>query len=181
MFEPRIETITKVIWDGEDEVEIKSGGGTWCGAKRKDFWNPEHDWESEIKEGTKIKLWTIQWSRIIGFQIERDGLWVDVWCKGNNFQTKVEREKSSEAYANFAMNEGKKIAEAIDGDKTLEQIDDLISDDHTGNTYGWALNYGISNAKNRKNADKIRLQHNKKYGVTDSDGVVNPAVLTLGT
>lgn len=180
MFEPRTETITEVKWNGEDEVEIHCGSTIWAGAKRKDFWGSDEDWESKIKEGVRIRYWTIQWSIILGFEIEIDNKWVSVWCKANNFQTKAEREKSSNAYANFIIKEGKKIAIAIDEGKTLEEIDKLIDKGHSGNTYGMALNYGIGHAKDKGKAEIVRREHNLKYGVKDSGGVVNPAIITIG-
>jgi len=184
MFDSRIEKITEVKWDGENEVEIHCGSTVWAGAKRKDFWGPDEDWESKIKAGTRIRLWTVSWSIVLGFEIEVESKWISVWCKANNFQPKAEREKLSkaysEAYSDFIIEEGKRIAVAIDEGKTLEQIDRLIDEDHTGNTYGCALNYGIGHAKNKEKADIIRKQHNQEYGVEKSEGVVNPAVLHIG-
>lgn len=136
MFEPKIETITEVKWNGENEVEIHCGSTVWCGSKRKDFWNPDSDWESRIKAGIRIRYWTIQYSLILGFEIEENGKWVSVWCKANNFQS--------------------------------------------GNTYGCALNYGISHSENKEKAEIVRQEHNLKYDVEGGVGVVNPAILTIG-
>ncbi|GAG06773.1 unnamed protein product [marine sediment metagenome] len=179
MFDSRIETIEKVTWNGEDEVEIRSDGGVWGGSKRKDFWNPNDDWESIITVGVRIRYWVVSYSIVLGFEVERNRRWAPVWCKANNFQRKAEREKASKAYADFAENEGKKIATAIDEGKNYDDINKLVSDGHTGNTFGWALNYGISNAKNKTNADIVRKQHNIAFGVDSGEGVVNPAILTV--
>ncbi len=178
MFDSRIEVIEKVTWDGEQNVEIRSGGGVWAGSKRKDFWNPDDDWESKIIPGVRIRLWTISWSIVIGFEIELNGDWIGVWCKANDFELKAERDASSKAYADFILAEGKRIAEMIDEGKSLEQIDNLIDDGHSGNTFAWALNYGVGHAKDKEKGEVIRKAHNAKYTVT-GEGLVNPAVLTI--
>lgn len=83
-------------------------------------------------------------------------------------------------YANFIKQEGEKIAKLIDAGKNLKEIHKLISDDHTGFTYGMALNIGINSSKNKKNSMKVRVEHNKQYDVKNpKKGVVNPAILTL--
>ena len=181
MFTPRIETISGIKWDGESYVEFRLGdGGVWCGAKRKDFWNADEFWQAKLLPGVRLKLWTIQYLIILGFQAEIAGKWVEVWCKANDFQTKAKREASSKAYSDFIDSEGKKIAQAIDDGKTLTEIDELIDDGHTGNTYGMALHYGICNATNKENADAVRKEHNAKHGVgPESKGTVNPAILTI--
>lgn len=181
MFTPDIQTIKKIKWDGEERVEIQCKGGmVWCGMKRKDFWHSDSDWESRIKAGSKIRLWTVQWSTVLGFELWEDDKWVSVWCLANNFDYKAERERKDKAYGDFIGDEGKKIAELIDKRKTLSEIDDLISDEHTGNTYGCALNIGIGLAKDREQAEKVRREHNAKYGIKeDRKGVVNPAVLVF--
>jgi hypothetical protein len=183
MFKPREEVLTDVIWNGEDEVEFVCGAGHWRGAKRKDFWGPDDDWEDRIKVGSRIRLWTVQYSIVVGFELWKDGKWIPVWCMANDFRTKAERDKGMEAYVNFIEEEGNKIAEWIDDGKTLEEINSLISDEHTCNTYGWALGIGISKAVNKEYAENIRRVHNAKYGVEDKDrkGVVNPAILTVET
>lgn len=179
MFNSRIETITEIKWDGEKQVEIHQGNCIWAGAKRKDFWNPEDDWESKIKVGTRIRLWTIQWSRVIGFEAEIEGEWVSVWCVANDFQTKAEQEAASKAYTDFIIKEGKKIAIAIDYGRTLKQIDNKLDSGHSGNTYACALAYGIEHAKNKQNARTVRDEHNLKHGVKGKSGVVDPAILTV--
>ena len=87
----------------------------------------------------------------------------------------------NDGYVNFIKEEGKKMAKLIDEGKSLQEINKLISDEHTGNTFGCAINMGINTAKNKENAEKIRIAHNKEYGVSeDKKGVVNPAILTIG-
>lgn len=181
MFEPQIRVVTEVKWDGEGDVEIHCDGTVWAGSKRKDFWGPDKEWESIIVPGARLRYWAVQWSRVIGFEVEIDGKWVSVWCKGNDFQTKAEREASSKAYGDFVIDEGKKIAKAIDDGKTLEQIDEIIDDGHSGNTYAWALNYGIGNATDKAKAEIIRKAHNLKWDVTEGEGLVNPAVVTINS
>ena len=181
MFTPEIQTIKDVTWNGEGSVDFNFEGGTcWAGAKRKDFWNPDEKWEKIIKKGSKIRLWTVQWSTVLGFEVEtKEKGWVSVWCHANNFQTKKERKKSDDGYVNFIEKEGNRIARWIDQGKNLQEIDKLISDDHTGNTHACALNIGIRKAKNKENAEKVRKEHNKEWGVEDKKGLVNPAVMTI--
>lgn len=183
MFEPREETISEILWDGESNVEMNfEGSGIWGGAKRKDFWNPEEKWEERIKKGSVLRLWTIGYSSIAGFQLFEDGKWVDVWCALNSFRSKEERDVAESAYADFIQKEGENIAEYIDAGKTLTEIDTLIDVGHSGNTYGWALNIGINTATNKDNAEKIRQAHNEKYNVpAGSEGVVNPAIVTISS
>jgi hypothetical protein len=183
MFEPRVETVKSVEWNGESNVKFEFEGGCfWEGAKRKDFWDPERNWESIIKPGAKLRTWNVQWSRVIGFEIfDTDKeKWVSVWCCANEFQTKAERKKSDKAYSDFIEKDGKLIAKLIDMGLPLAKIDKKISKGHTGNTYGCALAIGIRDAKNRKAAEAIREQHNDKYGVPKNKrGVVNPALVTI--
>ena len=180
MFTPEIRTIKRVKWDGEGNVDFEfEEGFCWCGAKRKDFWGPDDDWKSKIKRGSKIRLWTVQWSTVLGFEVLVNDRWQSVWCHANDFQTKAERKKSDEGYVNFIEKEGNRIAKWIDQGKNLQEIDKLISDEHTGNTHACALNIGIRKAKNRENAEKVRKEHNKEWGVEDKKGLVNPAFMTI--
>lgn len=182
MFTSQVTTVKKVKWNGEDRVEFEFDDGCfWQGAKRKDFWHPDRKWEKIIKPGCEIQLWSVQGSTVVGFEVWHDDKFESVWCLANDFQTKKERMKGDNEYNNFIKSEGGKIAELIDQGKSLKQIDKLIDDGHSGNTYACALTIGIGKAKNRKNADKIRKEHNKKWGVTKSKGVVNPAVVTINT
>lgn len=180
MFRPEIVVLNDVVWNGESNVEFHYNGCTvWAGAKRKDFWFPEEDWENKIKKGSALRLWAKR-NAVIGFQLEENGQWVDVWCALNDFETKAEREASDKAYANFIEREGKLVADLIDNGMNYEEIDKSISDGHTGNTFGWAMSIGIHDAKDQENAKRVRVAHNKKYGVSeDKEGVVNPAILTV--
>jgi hypothetical protein len=181
MFESREEIVKKVIWDGENNVTFEFiNNGHWHGAKQKDFWGANSGWEKRIISGSVIRLWTVQWSNVIGFELFEDGKWVSVWCCANNFETKAETEKSKKQYRDFIEREGKKIAGLIDKGLSLVQIDKKIDGGHSGNTYGWALNLGIRDAKNRENAEKVRKEHNKEWGIEDSKGLVNPAVFSIG-
>ena len=166
-------------WNGEGQVDFEFDRCSWSGAKRKDFWHPEKDWEKIIVPGAFIRTWTVQGSTVIGFEVFTDDTFEHVWCIANDFQTKDERMAGDKAYNDFITNEGNKIALLIDNGRSLKKIDSLIDDGHSGNTYACALALGIAKAKNRKNAEKIRKAHNKIWGVKESKGVVNPAVLTL--
>jgi len=187
MFSPDIETIKTVKWNGEDHVDFAFKEGTcWSGAKRKDFWNPDENWEKIIKPGCKIRLWTVQFSIVLGFEVLDGDAWRGVWCHANDFSTKAEREKSAKGYDDFIKSEGKLMANLIDQGKSLKEMDKLISNDHSGNTHACALMIGIRTAKNRVNADNVRREHNKEWGGKESmtpgsDGLINPAVMTLVT
>jgi len=167
-----------IKWDGESNVEMLVDGWTFCGAKRKDFFSPDEKWEEILIPGIMLRVWTIQFSRVMGFEYDDSGEWVSIWCCGNDFKTKFERVRSAKAYNDFAESEAKKITNWIDEGKNLAEINSLIDKGHTGFTFGWALNYGITHSKNKENAEKVRLEHNGEYGVT-GNGVVNPAILTI--
>ena len=186
MFESRIEKIDSIKWDGENHVEINSDGGVFCGAKRKDFWNPDNNWEDIIVPGVNIRLWTVQYSRVIGFEVLKKSKkllaeWEPVWCCTNNFQTKSERERADKAYVDFIQQESEIISGLIDAGMSLKEIDSMISRDHSGNTYACALGLGIKNAKNKIKAEEVRKEHNAKYGKKDGEGLVNPAIMTIKT
>ena len=182
MFEPKEEIIKSVEWEGESNVLFRFEGGLcWHGAKRKDFWHPDKNWEAVIKKGSIIRLWTIQFSTVMGFELRTDGgEWLPVWCMANDFGTKAERKKSEDAYVNFIKAEGELIAKLIDEGRDLKGINEGISPDHTGNTFGCALAMGIANASDKENADKVRKQHNSEYSDEEREGVINPAVVTVG-
>ena len=183
MFQAQEEIIRNIRWDGEERVTIECKYSTWGGPKRKDFWNFDGNWEKRIVVGSKIRMWTVQGSVVVGFELWEKSHWTSVWCVANNFQYKAEREKAGRGYVDFIEKEGKKIGKLIDKGKSLKEIDKLISDGHTGNTYAYALSLGISHAKNKKNAEKIRIIHNKKYSINKDQkpqkGIVNPAMFEL--
>jgi len=86
MFSPQLETIKKVKWSGKSNVKFSfEGNGYWEGAKRKDFWCPDSNWEKRIVSGSKLRLWTIQYSIVLGFQLWKNDEWVNVWCRANDF------------------------------------------------------------------------------------------------
>jgi len=105
--------------------------------------------------------------------------WHTIWNQGNDFESFAQEKRSTDAYNNFALREGKKVARLIDSGMTYSKITKSLSDQHSGNTFGWAIAYGIAHAKDRGLAEKSRLAHNRQYGIKDSKGVVNPSVLTL--
>jgi hypothetical protein len=158
MFEHRESLLEEITWDGEAIVTIKSDGWTFSGAKRKDFYCPDEDWERRLAPGCRLRFWTIQFSCVAGFEWWSPSKlgWKAVWYVGNDFQPKAERETASKAYAQFIEDESEVIARLIDEGKSLAEIDAGISDGHSGNTFGWALHLGIQKAKNRENAERVR-------------------------
>ena len=186
MFEARIEKLYSIRFDGPDAaVEMhfgNDGSSVFMGAKRKDFFCPDENWEAQLVSGVALRLWTLQWSRIAGIEVRVDGAWKTLWFCGNDFQTKADRERSEKGYANFIEDEGKRIAKWIDAGKTLQEIESSVSDEHTGNTMGCAMAMGIQTATDRVKAESIRKVWNKDHGVAeDHGGVVNPAILTIQT
>lgn len=180
MFTPREIEIEEIKFNGEDNIHITDKDGwSWSGMKRKDLFNSDDDWENLLVVGTKLRQWTIQFSRVIGVEYWNGKEWDALWVQGNDFQTKAERKKAEDGYVNFIEEEGKLIATLIDKGETLSEIDEHISKDHSGNTYGWALNLGIRDAKDRDKAESIKREHNAKYGKADADGVVNPAIVNI--
>ena len=183
MFDPRIEVVERVVFPKDDSKAVEftfKGGSCWQGSKLKDFCGKkDKEWDKIIKIGSQIRLWTVSWSIVLGFEVYNNG-WESVWCKANNFQTKKESYKASKAYSDFIIKEGDKIAGLIDEGLTLKQIDKAIDQGHSGNTHAWALKIGISKATNKENADKVRIEFNKEWGVSeDKPGIVNPAIMTM--
>lgn len=100
MFEPRVVRLEKVEWHGPNKfVTLRfDGGAEFVSANRKDFFCPEEEWESVIIPGAKLRLWTIQYSRVLGFEVLNDFdtnelAWIPVWCQGNNFNLRRRRRK----------------------------------------------------------------------------------------
>lgn len=184
MFKPDEATVGSVEWNGEGHVKIETSSFVFSGAKRKDFYCPDEPWEERLKAGARVRFWCIQGSRVAGIELfdTTENEYVAMWFVGNDFQTKAERDAGAAAYGKFIEDEGQKIAGWIDEGKTLAEIDELVADGHTGNTYGCALALGIHDAKDREKANAIRTEHNGKYGVSgdkDKGGVVNPAILSV--
>jgi hypothetical protein len=180
MFESREVVVEKVEWNGEGTVHFKfRDGSMWSGAKRKDFWHPSDNWEKKIKPGSCLRLWLVQSSTVVGFQLEEKKKWINVWCATNNFETKKQREKSERAYNNFIIEDGKKISKFIDEGKSYKEIKKKVKSGHSGNTFAQSLITGIENAENKKNAEKVKEEHNKEWGVENTEGVVNPAIVTI--
>lgn len=183
MFESREEVLEEIKWNGDDDApEMKIGGWHFQGAKRKDFYCSDLDYEKILIPGTRIRSWTIQLSRIAGMEYwdEDKNDWVSFWYVDNDFETKAEREASTNCYVNFVKDEAEKIKNWIDEGKDLEFINKNISDGHTGNTIGCAMGWAIANATNKENADAVRIKWNRKYGHESTEGVVNPAIMTIG-
>jgi len=121
------------------------------------------------------------WNNNLEVEVWYEKKWHTIWSANNDLDTFAEDKKSTDAYNNFAINEGKKVAKLIDKGKSFKYIESKLSNQHSGNTYGWAMHYGISKAKNKENAIKVRAEHNKKCGGTGKEeGTINPAVLTIG-
>ena len=176
-FVPSEDVVEEIKWNGKDRVEFRfDDGSCWARAKRQDFWNPDV-WEKIIKKGTKIRQWFIGFALVGGFEVWVDGKWVLTWCAADKIDAKEIMEKRLDAlggYSGFIKNEAEKIAKLIDEGKSLKSIDKLVSHEHTANTYGWALNLGISNAENQTSAERIRKEHNAKYWWGEIEGVVKP-------
>lgn len=165
--------------DGRIEIHQKDGF-TFSGMLVKDLYRTR-EWHKIIPKIKPLYMAIHNGSIPLQIDVWYENNWHTIWDRSNDFESFAEEKKSDDAYANFVKKEGKKIAKLIDKGKTLKQIDKLISDEHSGNTYGWALNIGINTAKNKENAEKVRITHNKEYGVSeDKKGIVNPAVLTIG-
>ena len=179
-FTERIETIAKIKWpdDGDGHLEIDCGALVFGGAKRKDFFCPDDDWESIIKPGVDIKFWDYR-LRITLLQIFIDHNWKTFWYCGNDFQTKAEREASEKTYNDFVENEAIRIKEMIDSGESFYDIkQSMYGKGHTGFTSGCCINGAINTATNSKHAEVIRKAWNKDCGQT-SNGVVNPAVMSI--
>jgi len=162
--------------------DLKDGidGWVWSGMLVKDLYRGEK-WHKIILKKKPLYLALYGgWNTTIQVRIWHKNKWHRIWDANNHFDSFKEEKERSDAYAKFIQDEGKKIADMIDNGKTLKQIDKLISNEHTGNTYGWAINIGINTAKDKKKAQVIRLAHNKKYGSDSKTGVANPAVLSIG-
>lgn len=182
MFDSREEIIANVKWNGEGQVDFSFRGGTgWCGVLRKDFWNADEDWESRLVPGTHIRLWTVQWSIVVGFECKVDHKWTAVWCAANDFKPKAERDAGAAAYQKFIEDEAVLLAERIDAGMEPKAALDAVSRDHTGNTMAWSVNLAVNReCKNKDLAEKFRRYWNKDNGVEgEKPGVVNPAVLQM--
>jgi len=189
MFQPNIFEVKSVKWPEDDndrvtfEIEGNSFGSHWAGSRRKDFWRRapgEPEWEEVITPGTLIKTWETT-NSVVGLQVFVEDDWENVWCASNNFRTRAEEKKGKEDYNNFILDEGKRIADMIDAGKSYDEINSSCDEKgHSGNTHAHSLAYGIAHAKNEENALEVKRAHNKFYGRENTDGVVNPAVMTLG-
>lgn len=58
-------------------------------------------------------------------------------------------------YCNFIEKEGRLIAKLIDQGKSFREIRQKLSKEHSGNTYAWAFELGISHAWS-DNAIKVK-------------------------
>lgn len=181
MFRSEVITLDEVKWDGESNVEFSWNNCTcWSGAKRKDFWMPNEEWEERIKTGSCLRLWTSPNNSVVGFELKGDDKqWIPVWCIANNFRTKKEREANEASYDRFIEVEGKRIANMIDEGLSYGEIRKKISKGHSGNTFACALSIGIDDAENKENADNVRKEHNMYWGYEGINGLVNPAILSF--
>ncbi len=183
-FQPREYTIHAIKWpdDDTDRVEIRCEGGSMvCAmAKEKDlFRNKDRNWRESLTPGGRLRLWTISWSRVLFIEWWDGASWLSVWCQGNDFQTKAEEEARSKAYDQFCRSQAALIAGMIDEGKDLAAIEAGVDPGHSGFTMGWAMHHGIGRAERRENAELVRLAWNERHGVTEGEGTVNPAVLTV--
>jgi len=191
VFIPQECVIKSVKWDGEGTVvfDFDSGGDmtgfSWAGAKRKDFWHPDHDWEVWLRAGARLRLWTVQISGVIGFQWFDPELnqWEDVWCALNNFQTKAERKAAEDAYFGEIESIGKTVTDALNHGSEPEAIMKLFDQKgYTGNMVFWMVGTGIKDTTNKEAGEKMRVFWNKYWGdESGKPGLLNPAIMTINT
>lgn len=189
MFTPKECEIRSVKWDGEGTVIFDFDGGdgltgfSWMGAKRKDFWHPDHDWEAILKPGVKIKMWTVQFSSVVGFQWFDPELdkWDDVWCVVNDFPTKAERKKSEDDYFGKIDEVSKVITKELDGGAEPESIMKLFDDQgYTGNMVFHMVRVGAETSANKEACEAMRLFWNAYWGDTSGKpGWLNPAIINI--
>ena len=163
--------------DGRIVIQQKDGH-TFAGMLVKDLFRTK-EWHKIIPKIKTLYMAVHGGTCPLQIDVWYQNRWNTIWDRSNNFESFAEEKKSNDSYMNFIKKEGDKVAKLIDKGKTLKQIDKLMSDEHSGNTYGCSLNIGINKAKNKENSMKIRLEHNKKYGSDSKKGVVNPAILTI--
>lgn len=175
-------TKIKILPDKEEDgrifVEVDDG---WCwqGMLVKDIYR-DKEWHKLL---FKIKPLYLAfyggWNTTLRIAVWYNNEWCKIWDANNHFESLKAAASGAKAYEYFIQEEGKKIANLINEGKTLDEIDKAISDQHSGNTYFWALNIGINAAKNKENAHKVRLEHNRKHGIDSDKGLVNPSVLVF--
>lgn len=87
MFKSEIKIIKEIEFDKENYVKFGFNDMIWQGAKRKDFFYNECDWQSLLVPGTVLRLWSIQTSRVIGIEFldENKKEFKNVWVAGNDF------------------------------------------------------------------------------------------------
>lgn len=165
--------------DGRLEIH-QMNGFVFDGVLVKDLFRTE-EWHNILPKLKPLYIAFHGCNRPLQIDVWYNEKWMTIWQHGNDFESFAEEKKSDKAYENFINKEGKKVAKLIDEGKTFSQIRKAMSNEHSGNTYGCAMLYGISKAKNRVNAEKVRIAHNKDCGCKDSKvkGVVNPAILTM--
>ena len=119
---------------------------------------------------------------VLKFDVWHNDDWECIWRSGNNFDTFEEAARSAKSYEEFIEKEGNSISRWIDEGLTYDNINRLIDDGHSGNTFGYAMSLGIKNAENRDNAKQILIAHNKEHGIDDpeEERVVNPAIMVMG-
>ena len=179
-------TIESIEWPDDDSgnVEMKTvDGWVFAGMKRKDFYCPDECWEKRLVPGTQVRSWTMQLSIPVVFQWLKCGGWSSFWFCGNDFQPKAERDAAAEAYSAAGERAAEAITAAIDAGAGMADVEQAAEDavpGLTGFMIGWAMAQGVGRASNRDNAEKIRAEWNGRFGNDDPEGVVNPALLTVG-
>ena len=184
MFTSREEIVKKVKWNGEDGVvELEFFSGThWHGMERKDLFCPEEDWHSRIKTGTKMLLWSLQYSRVAGAQVwdKEKGEWMTAWYVDNHFQTRQERRETEAGYENCIWAAAAQFAWMVDdGDDIKKAWKKITSSERfgiTGYQAGCIMNIA---AQRSKHGEAIRVWWNAEHGETSGEGVVNPAILEM--
>lgn len=89
MFYPQERTIKSIkINRREKKVEyIFDDKSEWSSGDISNYWT-NNDWAKILKPGLRVKLWTIQVTRVIGIQVLLNDMWTDAWCVGNDFKNR---------------------------------------------------------------------------------------------
>lgn len=100
-------------------------------------------------------------------------------------RVEINKDGYSRRIITFAADAAQLAEQLLDEDPTrpFEQVIDeaLKAADYDGIT-GFMYGAAISElSRNWKFGDQLKAWHNAQYGVKDAQGVVNPAILTIGT
>ncbi len=171
---------SKIKREEDGILEItNTEGTTYAGVLVKDLFRDEN-WEKILFTTEPLYLAVHGGNCPLQIDMWYKRKWETIWSKANDFNTFAEDKKADEKYKNFIKDEGEKVARMIDRKYTFAQIKEQMSKEHSGNTWGCAFWYGISKAKNKENAQKVKEDYNKSEGGTGKEkGVINPAVIVV--